>query len=575
MARMTGDGKGSRAAALAHAMPCILLGTLLVYLVLVPLAFLVLASLRPSGFPFDPGWTLSNYVAVYAAPGFGRLLADTLVFAVASVSIALIAGGALAWLVERTDLPGAGLVRALVILPMATPPLLLAIGWAMLLSPRAGALNILAREAFGATGPVFNAYSLGAMVFVQGLALTSTAFLILAPAFRNMDPALEEAALASGASGAMLARRVLVPLLRPAVLAAAAFLLIVGFVVFEVPGTLGMPARIFVLSSQLYYLASEAPGGVPLYGQVGALASLFLVLLLALGLLYRRLTRQAASYRVVTGKGFRPRRMALGGWRHAALGFVALYFALAVLLPMGMLLWMSLMPYQAPPSLRALALVTLENHRDFLDSPRVIEAAGNTLLVAALSASLVAALSVLIAWTTVRLRPPGSAALDVLAFLPVAIPGVMMGVALIYVYLTLDPLVAIYGTVWILVVAYTTDYLSFGTRAAGGVMVQLHPELEEAARTSGAAGATVLRRITLPLLWPAVAAIWIWVLAHAMRELSTALMLQGRDNGVVTTLLWDAWQGGEPTRAAAVGVWLVGALLVVLAIWQIMARRRA
>lgn len=564
----------ARLAGLGRAMPSLLLGMVLVYLVAVPLGFLVLASLRPTGFPFDQGWTLANHAAVFGAPGFGRLVADTLVFAVGSVGIALSLGVALAFLVERTDLPGAGLVRALVILPMATPPLLMAIGWAMLLSPRAGALNILAREAFGATAPPFNAYSMGAMIFVQGLALTSTAFLMLAPAFRNMDPALEEAALASGASGAMLARRVLVPLLRPAVLAAGVFLLIVGFVVFEVPGTLGMPARIFVLSSQLFYLASEAPGGMPLYGQVGALATVFLLLLLGLGVLYRRLTRDAARWRVVTGKGFRPRRMALGRWRFAAVGLVAAYFLLAVVLPMGILLWMSLMPYQTPPSLRALALVTLENHRDFLDSPRVLEAAANTLLVAVLSASFVAVLAVLIAWTTVRLRAPGSALLDALAFLPVAIPGVMMGVALIYVYLTLDPLIAIYGTVWILVVAYTTDYLSFGTRAAGGVMVQLHPELEEAGRTSGASGAMVLRRITLPLLWPAIAAIWIWVLAHAMRELSTALMLQGRDNQVVTTLLWDWWQGGEPTRAAAVGVWLVAALLLALTLWQVLARGR-
>jgi iron(III) transport system permease protein len=562
------------AGGVARAIPSMILGLLLVYLVAVPLAFLALSSLRPTGFPFDPGLTLDNYAAVYGAPGFPRLVRDTLVFALGSVAIALVFGTLLAWLVERSDLPGAGTVRALVILPMATPPLLLAIGWAMLLSPRSGALNLLLRDLFGLEASPFNAYSLGAMIFVQGLALTSTAFLFLAPAFRNMDPSLEEAALASGASTAFLFRRVLIPLLRPAVLAAGVFLLIVGFVVFEIPGTLGMPARVFVLSSQLYYLASEAPGGVPLYGQVGALATLFLILLLALGLIYRRMTGEAARYRTVTGKGFRARKMPLGAWRWPALGLVVLYFSLAVVLPMGMLLWMSLMPYQARPSWANLALVTLENHRDFLDSPRVLEAAANTILVATLAATLVAALSLLISWVTIRLRAPGAAVLDALAFLPVAIPGVMMGVALIYVYLTLDPVIAIYGTVWILVVAYTTDYLSFGTRAAGGVMVQLHPELEEAARTSGASGFMALRRITLPLLLPAVAAIWIWVLAHAMRELSTALMLQGRDNAVLTTTLWDYWQGGEPTRASAVGVWLVAALLIALIAWQVIANRR-
>ncbi|WP_270934749.1 ABC transporter permease [Falsiroseomonas oryzae] len=553
--------------------PSLLMGALLVWLVAIPLAFLVLASLRPTGFPLDAGLTFDHYAEVYGSPGLWRLIGNSVVFALGSVAIALLLGGGLAWLVERTDLPGAGAVRALVILPMATPPLLMAIGWSMLLSPRAGALNLLLRDLLGLAEPPFNAYSMPAMVFVQGLSLTATAFLFLAPAFRNMDPSLEEAALASGASGWMLARRVLVPLLSPALLAAAVFLLIVGFVVFEIPGTLGMPARIFVLSSQLFYLASEAPGGLPLYGQVSALATLLLVVLLGFGLLYRRLTREAARFRTVTGKGFRPRRMALGAWRWPALGFACAYFLLAVGMPVGMLAWMSLMPYQVPPSVAALALATLENHRDFLDSPRVFEAAANTMLVAAVSATAVAILATLIAWFVVRLRVPGAAVLDALAFMPVAIPGVMMGVALIYVYLTLDPIIAIYGTVWILVVAYTTDYLSFGTRATGGVMAQLHPELEEAGRTSGAGASRVLRRITLPLMWPAIAAVWIWVLAHAMRELSIALMLQGRDNRVATTLLWDWWQGGEPTRAAAVGVWLVGALLVVMVAWQLLGSR--
>ncbi|MFN6953429.1 MAG: ABC transporter permease [Acetobacteraceae bacterium] len=560
--------------AFARWVPTLLLGSLLLYLVALPLVFLGISSLRPTGMPLEPGITFAHYAEVYGSPGFWRLLRDSAVFAAGSAAVALTLGTLLAWAVERTDMPGSGAVRALVILPMATPPLLLAIGWAMLLSPRAGAVNLLLMEWFGLPAAPFNAYSLGGMVFVQGLSLTSTAFLFLSPAFRNMDPSLEEAAMASGAGTAMLFRRVLLPLLLPALLAAGVFLLIVGFVVFEIPGTLGLPARIFVLSSQIYFLAADPPGGFPLYGQISALASAFIAMLFVLGLVYRRMTAAASRYRTVTGKGFRPRRMRLGPWRWAALGGVCVYFCLAVVLPVGMLVWTSLMPFQARPSFANLSLVTLENHLDFLASPRVFEAVANTALVAVLAATLVAVIATLTAWTTIRLRAPASGVLDTLAFLPIAIPGVMMGVALIYVYLTLDPIIAIYGTVWILVVAYTTEYLSFGNRAAGGVMVQLHPELEEAGRTSGAAALMVLRRITLPLLWPAIAAIWIWVLAHVMRELAIALMLQGRDNRVVTTLLWDYWQGGEATRAAAVGVWLVLSLLVVLVVWQVLAARR-
>jgi iron(III) transport system permease protein len=555
-------------------LPTLLLGALLLYLVALPLFFLGISSLRPTGMPLEPGFTLAHYAAVYGSPGFWLLLRDSAAFAAGSAGFALVCGTLLAWAVERTDMPGSGIVRALVILPMATPPLLMAIGWAMLLSPRAGAVNLALMDVFGLSAAPFNVYSLGGMVFVQGLSLTSTAFLFLSPAFRNMDPSLEEAAMASGAGTAFMFRRVLVPLLLPAILAAGLFLLIVGFVVFEIPGTLGLPARIFVLSSQIYFLAADPPGGFPLYGQISALASAFITMLFVLGLLYRRVTSAASRYRTVTGKGFRPRRMALGRWRHLVLAGVGAYFVLAVLLPVGMLVWTSLMPFQARPSWANLSLVTLENHLDFLDSPRVFEAVANTALVAVLAATIVAALSTLTAWTTVRLRAPGSGLLDTLAFLPIAIPGVMMGVALIYVYLTLDPIIAIYGTVWILVVAYATEYMSFGNRAAGGVMVQIHPELEEAGRASGAAALAVLRRITLPLMWPAIAAIWIWVLAHVMRELAIALMLQGRDNRVITTLLWDYWQGGEATRAAAVGVWLVLSLLVVLVAWQLLAARR-
>ena len=149
----------------------------------------------------------------------------------------------------------------------------------------------------------------------------------------------------------------------------------------------------------------------------------------------------------------------------------------------------------------------------------------------------------------------------------------LLGVAVVYVYLTLDFVFPIYGTIWILVVAYVTHYLSFGSRLANGVMVQIHPELEEAARASGASASRVLARVTAPLVWPAVAAIWIWVVAHAMREVSTALMLSSRDNTVVPTLLWDYWTGGEPTRAATVGVWLIVALAAFLSVWQYLSSR--
>ncbi len=561
-----GHGWGARLTAAAVAL-------LLVYLVVVPLVLLGISSIRPTGFPLEPGFTLDNFGKVFLAGDFGALLSTTVVFALGSTALALVFGTGLAWLIERTDLPGRSAFRVLVILPMATPPVLLAIGWAMLLSPRTGFFNLLLRDGLGLSTAPFNVYSVPGMIFVEALALVPTAFLFLAPAFRNMDPSLEEAALASGASTWRLIRKVLLPLLWPALAACAVFLLIVCFVVFDIPGTLGMPARIYVLSTRIFYLTADSPTGVPLYGQVSALGSFFLVILAVLGYAYFRFTRESQRYRTVSGKGFRPRQSPLGRWRWPAFGAVSLYFLLAVVAPLAILIWASLMPYQTRPNLASLSLATLDNHLDFLRNARLITASLNSLTIAVVSATAVALLSLVVSWLVVRQRPRGATLIDNLAFAPIAIPGVMLGVAVVYVYLSLDQVFPVYGTIWILVIAYVTHYLSFGSRLANGVMVQIHPELEEAARASGAGSFRVLARITAPLVWPAVAAIWIWVLAHAMRELSTALMLSSRNNTVLPTLLWDYWTGGEPTRAATVGVWLVLALALILALWHVLATR--
>jgi iron(III) transport system permease protein len=307
---------------------------------------------------------------------------------------------------------------------------------------------------------------------------------------------------------------------------------------------------------------------------VSALAMLFLALLLGLGWCYHHLTRAAQRYRTVTGKAFRPRVFPLGRWgRAAALTGLALYFLLSVVAPLVMLGWTSLMPYQATISAAALKLVTLANHRDFFANPRVLRATEHSLVIAIAAASAVMVLSLLVSWLTTRLKAPGSRLIDALAFVPLAIPGVMIGVALVYVYIALNPILPIYGTIWIIAVAYLTQYLPFGSRTLNGVMVQIHPEIEEAALASGAGRGRILRKITLPLVWPAMAAVWIWVLAHALRELSSALMLQGRDNGVIPTLLWDYWSGGDPTRTAAGGLWLTVALVLFLAVWQTLALR--
>jgi len=557
----------------AHRLPVILVVLVLAYLVFVPLGVLIISSLTPSGLPFDPGWTLSNYVQVYSDPEFWSMVWVTLRFAIGAMVWALLLGIALAWLIERTDLPGKTPIRILLTLPMAIPPFLLAIGWVLLLSPRIGVINVLLCDALGLAQSPFNIYSVTGMIFVQALSLVPSTFLILAPAFRNMDPSLEESAMTSGAGRYQLFTRIFVPLLAPAVLAAAMFMLMVGFLVFDIPGTLGMPVNIFVLSSRILYLATDSAGGMSAYHIISTIAVFFLLILLVQAWGYQRLTRNANRFVTVTGKNFRPRLFKLGRFKWVALAFVGLYFLLATLVPLAMLAWTSLMPWMISPSLAALSQLTWANHQAFFTDPLTLTALGNSLLIGVTASCVVAAFSVLISWIVVRNRGATGKLVDFLAFLPIAIPGTMIGVALIYVYLHL-PFLPIYGSVWIIVIAYVTTYVAFGTRTTNAVMVQLHRELEEAARTSGASWWRMMRCVILPLTLPAALAVWIWVIAHCMRELSSALLLQGGENQTLPVVLWNFWVGGEPNKATAVGLWLVILVFATMLIWQAAASRR-
>jgi iron(III) transport system permease protein len=576
MSPMPGGARAAFASAAAARLFGLALLALLLYLVAVPLALLLVASLKPTGLPLDPGFGLEHFRAVYGDPGFYRLVGRTAVFAIGCTVGALLVGGVLAFLVERTDLPMKAAARVMIAVPMVLPPFLLAMAWALLASPRTGVVNRVLVDVLGLERAPFDVYTMGGMIFVETLALVPSVYLILCSAFRNMDPALEEAALTSGARWPQTVRRIFVPLLAPAILAAAAYLLIVGFLVFDVPGILGMPVGLFVLSSRIVYLATDQSGGTSAYGQIAAIATTFLALLMTLAFAYRHLTRQANRFVTVTGKGFRPRELRLGVLRPLAVGLVLVYFVLSVVLPLAILAWTSLTPYLAPVSVEMLEKLSLAQHRAVFANPRVGGAAWTSTWVSLLSATLVTTLALLVAWTVLRNRglgPRVRGLVDTLAFMPLAIPGTMIGMALVYVYLTLSFL-AVYGTAWILVIAYVTVYLSFTSRAAGASLIQLHPELEEAARTCGAGTRATLRRIVLPLLLPGLAGAWVWVVAHVMRELSTALLLQGEDNLTLAVQLWSYWGGGEPGKAAAVGVWLVVAMAVITAVWQRLSTQR-
>jgi len=548
-----------------------LVSFLLLFLVSSPVICLVISSVKKTGFPIDPGFTLINYFITYSDPYTYKLFLNSLIFSAGSTFVALTLGIVFAWLVERTDTPLRSLVKSMIISTMAVPPVILAVSWVLLLSPKIGLFNQILMGLFGLDNPPFNIYSLFGMFFVQGLALVPTTFLMLSPAFRNMDPNLEEAAAVSGAGTLYIIRTIFLPILKPAILSTSIFVFIVGLVVFDVPGIIGLPVRIMVFSSQIFF-ATHPPNGLPEYGTVSALAISYLILISITLIFYFKITKQYNKFTTITGKGYRPRPFQLGNWKYAAFSFFLLYIILAIAMPLGILAWTSFLPYYAKFSLKQFSVISLENYRIFFEHRQVILALKNTFIVSIVSATLVALLSFAISWIVTRVRNRSSQILDLLAFLPLGIPHVLMGLALIFVYLTLK-FIPIYGTIWIIALAYITNYMSFGTRTMNGAMVQIHKDLEEASEVSGATWSVTFRRITFPLVLPAMISVWIWVAGHAMRELSAALMLASGRNIMLSTLLWGFWEGGNTPAAAAVGVFLILFLIILMLLVQLFGKR--
>nr|WP_280819754.1 iron ABC transporter permease [Tianweitania sediminis] len=527
-----------------------------------------MGAFRPSGLLLDPGLTLDNVRRVYFNSEIWSLAWTTARFALGSTFVGLIVGALFAWMIERTDVPLAGFFRGAFIAQMAVPPFLLAMGWTILLSPRSGLLNAIGAQVFGPGFTPFNIYSITGMIFVEGIALAPSAFLLLGPAFRNLDPNMEEAARMSGAGSLEVFRKVTLPLLAPALLGATIFLTIVSFVVFDVPGILGMPSRIWVLSSRIYSLAHESPNGLPDYGAISAIAMMFILALLIAAYIYQKIIRGSSRYVTVTGKSFRHRRTALGAWRLPVALLGSVYLFVCICLPILMVVLASLQPFMMRPSAAALTNLSLQNYAQIFGDAHIVRAMVNSFVIAGVTSFGVLVIAFACSWAISRSQLPGIVRriLDVFTLIPLAIPGIILGTALIYLYLALGFL-GIYGTIWIIVIAHTTNYLSFGVRSINSVLSQMHPELEEAALVAGSDRANAVRAIIVPLAAPALVATWFWVFSHSIRELTQALMLQSVGNATLTTTLFGYWSSGEPNKAAAVGISLFAVVLLAVLAW--------
>lgn len=533
------------------------------YLALVPLWYLLHDTITGSS-----GLSFHAFSRAYGGNAqAGRMMLNSLEFAFGSAALALVAGTTLAYVQVRTNVPFKGLLFAASLVPLIVPGILYAAAWIFLGDPTIGLINTLFfKPVFGVT-PV-NVFSVWGMIWVQGLHLAPVAFLLMVAAFRAMDPSLEESAAMSGASRVTVIRRITVPVLRPALIAAALLMFVQSLESFEVPGLLGLQNGIYVFTSRIYFVLRSFPID---YGAAGAYA-IGLLAIAAAGVLFAGwLQRNSRNFQTVTGKAFRPQPIELGRAR-PYLGVVIVgYFLLTVVLPVGVLVYASLLKFYRAPSVEAIRTMTLDNYRHVVHMPLATTALKNSLILGIGSATVVMLLTSVASWVVVRTRVPGRRLLDVLAFTPIVIPGLVLGLALSFVYLRVP--LPIYGTLLILLISYCTRYLPYGMRYASTAMTQMSRELEESAMVCGASWTQTFRRVLVPLASSGIFAGWVYILIVSFRELSSTILLYSPGKEVLSVLIWEQFENGQFTTLAAIGVCMVTILVVlVLVAYRLGAR---
>jgi iron(III) transport system permease protein len=542
---------------------------LTLYLGVVPLGFLLWQSFfTPQSAAKAAEFTLGNYREAYASEETWLLFWNSLKFSAGASLLAFALGTLLAWMNERTNTPFKALFFALSIIPLIIPGILFTVAWILLGSPKIGLINLALQKLFDTDAVFVNVYSLGGMIWVDALHYSPMAFLLMTAAFRSMDPALEESAVMSGASVPQVLRKVTLPLVWPAIFATLLILFVRAIESFEVPALLGLPVGIQVFTSAIYQAVHRYPS------QTG-LASAYAVTLLVItsvGVYFQsRLSTSGNRYATMTGKGFRPRLIDLGNWRYLTVAIFLAYFFLIVVLPFAVLLWSSFQKFYSVPSMEALSRLTLEPYRTILGYPSLMRSVWNSLLLAVSTATLVMLVSAVICWIVVKTKLRGRWLLDNFASLPMVFPGIVLGLAIMILYLYLP--IGVYGTIWIMLIAYVTRFMPYGLRYNTTSMLQIHKELEESAAMSGASWATAFRRIILPLLKPGLVAGWIYIVIVSIRELSSSILLYSPGTEVISILIWELWENGQYVELSALGVMFIIGLFFLVLVAQAIGKR--
>lgn len=544
----------------------ILLGLALLiigYLTIPPIVTVFVASFQTSFLSAGSEWTVENYVRSVTEPAYLGLIANSLVFGLGTTILATSLGTILAWLFMRTDAGFKPFILLAATLPFFIPGLLNTFAHIFLLSPQIGLLNYATESVFGVRP--FAVYSLPGMIYVQAIHVTPIAFAMLIGIFQSMDVTLEESARASGASDYHVLRHITLKLAAPGIFSAALLIFVETISSFEVPALIGVPGNIYVFVSEIYETLTGYPQDL---GSAATLSMLVLIISFSGIAFSYRLISGGRSFATVTGKGYRPQPMKLGRWSIAAFLFVAAYFVAAVVLPVAVLVWVSLLPGYEQPTAEAFSRLSFANYRSVLGLPRIGHALANSFQATLAAASIVMALTAIAAYVTTKTRLRGRSLVDALIFIPIAIPGTVLGVSILYWYLMAPLPIALYGTLTIIIIGFITLYLPYGMRFMAPAMLQINTEMEEAARVSGAPFLSAARRIYLPLIRAPMLAGFLLVFILAFREVSASIFLFAQGTELFSLALFDLWGEGLFGFVSALGIMMMVGFTLVVAVAQ-------
>ena len=540
------------------------IGLIIGFLSLSPTLMLFYGSFRskPLGVP-GAGFTLAHYLYAYTDPTTYELLLNSFIFAAGSSIVATILATVLAWIAIRTNAPFRRVFELTAIVPNIFPPVMLAVSWTVLLSPRTGLINRALMQLLSLENAPLNVYSLWGMIFVEALITTPLAFLLVSASLYSMDPSLEESARVAGSNNLQIAWRITLPIIRPALLGAVMLNFVRAIESFDTPAIIALPARIEVFTTKIY---REAVGAFPPNPNLAAAYGVSLLLVtMVFVYLYRVLTQRSERYVTVTGRGYRPTLVDLGKWRYPAAGLAILILVLIVVLPFLVLIYVSFVSYIHVPGPKTWELLTLDNYRSNLTDGRTYRALQNSLFLAGAGATLCMLLAALTAWVTTKTRVAGRGIIEGLTFIPWAFPGTALAIGLLWTYVYVP--LPIYGTLWILLIGYITRFLPYGLRSMTSTIVQLHDDLPQASMVCGASFLTTFRRIMLPLLRPGFVAGWIILATIFLREFSTSIFLYSPGSEPLGPLLYHFYVDGNlgPMCSLALIVSVVCITLIVIA----------